>query len=89
MRKESAMGLIAGRIASCAFVDKRELGALQAADLAAYETTKQLVRTIKAEQRAVRKSLTRLITRVPFESAYFSTQTFQELIGMARQRERR
>ena len=87
MRKEAKTGLVAGRIASCAFIDKRKLGALQAADLAAYETTKQLVRTIEAEQRGVRKSLTRLITRVRFESAYFNAKTFPELIEMARQRE--
>jgi len=60
LQEEKRSGSFAKRIMSLSFEDKREYGALQAADLAAYETTRQLVRTIGAEERDKRKSLMRL-----------------------------
>jgi hypothetical protein len=50
LRHEQESGSFAGRIVRVSF-ESKQVGALQAADFAAYETTKQLVRTIGADER--------------------------------------
>lgn len=59
------------------FGDK-QIAALQAAYFAAYETTKQLVRTIGAEERAMRRSLDALTDRVEYVAEYFDRRTIRE-----------
>lgn len=89
LEKEKASGRYGRRIWAWSFEDKRGIGALQAADFAAYETTKQLVRTIGAEERAIRKSLERLISRVRFVGEYFEVQSLRELLHRANYRSSR
>ena len=62
LRKEQDRGCSpAGSVA----IRPKGVAALQAADFAAYETTKQLVRTIGADERAMRRSLDVLLDKVP------------------------
>lgn len=79
LKKEQTNGKYSGRILDWKFENKRGVGALQAADFAAYETTKQLVRTIGAEERAMRKSMDRLVSNQPYVAEYFEKQTLTEL----------
>jgi len=83
LRKEQESGKYAGRLVQVSFKGK-EVGALQAADFAAYETTKQLVRTIGAEERATRKSLEALTEKVPYVAEYFDTRTMGEILERMR-----
>ena len=69
-REQQNWSRSAGRIVNVTFGDK-QIAALQAADFAAYETTKQLVRTIGAEERAMRRSLDALTDRVEYVAEYF------------------
>lgn len=80
LRKEQASGKFAGRILRWSFEDKRGVAALQAADFAAYETTKQLVRTIGADERAMRKSLEMFVSNTPYIAEYFDTRSMGELL---------
>lgn len=84
LRKEQASGKFVGRILRWSFVDKRGVGALQAADFAAYETTKQLVRTIGADERAMRKSLEIFVSNTPYVAEYFDGRTLAELLEIVR-----
>lgn len=84
IRKEQGAGMFAGRIVNCTFVDKRGLGALQAADFAAYETTKQLVRTVGADDKAMRKSFDALLDKVPYVAEYFDSRTMGEILERMR-----
>jgi hypothetical protein len=82
LRKEHESGIFAGRIVRVSF-ESKQVGALQAADFAAYETTKQLVRTIGADERATRKSLEALVERVPYVAEYFDSRSMGELLAHA------
>jgi hypothetical protein len=84
LKKEQRTGTYAGRILAWHFENKRGIGALQAADFAAYETTKQLVRTIGAEERAMRKSMDRLVSNQPYVAEYFDRRTLGELVDRVR-----
>lgn len=77
LQREQQTGVVAGRIVNVTFGDK-QIAALQAADFAAYETTKQLVRTIGAEERAMRRSLDALTDRVEYVAEYFDRRTMRE-----------
>jgi hypothetical protein len=66
LKKEHTSGMFAGRIMRCTFEDKRQVAALQSADFAAYETTKQLGRTIGADERAMRRSLEMFVSNTPY-----------------------
>lgn len=83
LRKEQESGIFAGRIVQVSF-ESKQVGALQAADFAAYETTKQLVRTIGADERAMRKSLEALVGRVPYVAEYFDSRSMGEVLAHAR-----
>jgi hypothetical protein len=72
LAKEKASGVQGERIWSWRFDAKGSAGAPQAADFAAYETTKQLVRTIGADERKMRQSMDRLLDRVTYRSEYFN-----------------
>jgi hypothetical protein len=84
LEKEQVSGLFAGRILRCSFENKRGVGALQAADFAAYETTKQLVRTIGAYERAMRRSLEVFVSNIPYVAEYFDRRTMAELLEKVR-----
>lgn len=83
LRKEHESGKYANRIVPVTFRAK-EAAALQAADFAAYETTKQLVRTIGADERATRKSLEALTEKVPYVAEYFDARTMGEVLERMR-----
>jgi hypothetical protein len=59
LAKEKASGVNGERIWSWRFDAKGSAGALQAADFAAYEPTKQRVRTVGADERKMRQSMDR------------------------------
>ena len=80
LRNEQESGMFAGRIMRVSF-EPKQVGALQAADFAAYETTKQLVRTIGADERTTRKSLEALVERVPYVAEYFDRRSMGELLS--------
>jgi hypothetical protein len=84
LKKEAAAGKFAGRILRWRFENKRGVGALQAADFAAYETTKQLVRTIGADERAMRKSMEAFVSKTPYVAEYFERRTLGELAERVR-----
>lgn len=84
LSREQQAGTYAGRVLAWRFENKRGVGALQAADCAAYETTKQLVRTIGAEERAMRKSMDRLVSSQPYVAEYFEKRTLGELAERVR-----
>lgn len=84
LKKEQDAGKFAGRILRWSFENKRGIGALQAADFAAYETTKQLVRTIGAEERAMRKSMESFVSNTPYVGEYFESRTLGELAERVR-----
>jgi hypothetical protein len=83
LRKEQESGIFAGWIVRVSF-ESKQVGALQAADFAAYETTKQLVRTIGADERATRKSLEALVEKVPYVAEYFDSRSMSERASGAR-----
>jgi hypothetical protein len=89
LEKEQASGKYAGRIVRWSFENKRGVGALQAADFAAYETTKQLVRTIGAEERAMRKSLETFVSKTPYVAEYFDARSMGDLLQIVRRDESR
>jgi len=84
LKKEQAGGTFAGRVLRWSFESKRGIGALQAADFAAYETTKQLVRTIGAEERAMRKSMEQFVANTAYVGEYFEARTLGELVAGVR-----
>lgn len=87
LRKEQESGMFVGRI-QWRF-DGKGVAALQAADFAAYETTKQLVRTIGADERAMRRSLDVLLDKVPYEAEYFNSRSMGQILkGMGREEQR-
>ena len=79
LTREQARGPYAGRIA-WKFGDKK-IGALQAADVAAYETTKQLVRTIGVDEREMRKSLEAFLTKTEYVAEYFNERSMREILA--------
>jgi hypothetical protein len=80
LQREQESGMFAGRIVKVSFLNKRGVGALQAADFAAYETTKQLVRTIGAEERPMRKSLEFFISKTKYIAEYFNSRSMREIL---------
>lgn len=87
LRKEQQSGMFVGRI-QWRF-DRKGVAALQAADFAAYETTKQLVRTIGADERAMRRSLDVLLDKVPYVAEYFNSSSMGQILkGMGREEQR-
>ena len=84
LKKEQAGGKFAGRVLRWSFESKKGIGALQAADFAAYETTKQLVRTIGAEERAMRKSMEKFVANTAYVGEYFEARTLGELAAAVR-----
>ena len=79
LKREQASGPYAGRI-SWKFENKG-VGALQAADFVAYETTKQLVRTIGADEREMRKSLDAFLDKTEYVAEYFNERSMREILA--------
>ena len=86
LRREKESGVHGRRIWSWTFAEKANSGAIQAADFAAYETTKQMVRTIAVDPRDVRKSMSRLVSRVRFVGQYINEQSLRELLSLIERR---
>jgi len=80
LESEKKSGAHGERIWSWTFDNKGSAGALQAADFAAYETTKQLVRTIGADERRIRQSMDRLLQRVTYRAEYFNARSLREVL---------
>ncbi len=67
------------RLWSVSFESKMNMVPLQAADLLAYETAKQVLRNTGLDQRPIRKSLKRLLTRTEHAGIYFDAKKLREL----------
>jgi hypothetical protein len=81
---EQESGAFAGRIAKVSFLNKRGVGALQVADFAAYETTKQLVRTIGSDERPTRRSLDFFISKTKYLAEYYNSRSMGEILERMR-----
>jgi hypothetical protein len=84
LETEKASGAYGERIWSWRFDEKGSAGALQAADFAAYETAKQMVRAIGADDRKIRQSMDRLLQRVAYRAEYFNARSLRELLDNAK-----
>jgi hypothetical protein len=59
------------RLAGWSFEKKTNMWGLQAADICAYETAKQVLRNLKIDERGTRKSLLRLLKRTEHIGRYY------------------
>lgn len=66
------------------FVSKTQYAQLQAADFLAYETPKQVLRRVGRDSRELRKSLEKLLRRVPVESNLLDARNLPDYVAKAR-----
>jgi len=67
------------------FVSKSQYSQLQAADILAYETPKQAIRTLGLDPRELRKSLDRLLRGVPVENSLLDAHSLPDYVAKSRE----
>ncbi len=83
-QSEQASGPLRNRIVSISFERKCNFAGLQAADIAAYEVAKQLIRSIGVDTRPIRKSLQGILRGIPAETRYLHRRSLSHLLAAYR-----